>query len=316
MTSALRPKQVSEDDIAELSAAETVLIVGDLSVLTAAQRVEYYAKVCESLGLNPLTSPFAYLNLNGKLTLYARKDATDQLRSLRGISVYKLERDQTAESYDVTAYGRDRSGREDASLGSVSISNLRGENLANAKMRAETKAKRRLTLSLAGLGWLDEVEVDSIASAQAVTVTETGEILPPEPPKTLQAVVASQLATEPREDPAPAQAATDSTPAPSGSPAAAPEPPVKSGAIDEAAAAVFGDLVVETPPQVGISAAELKAMAKNHGVMGQALVMAAERLFPGVDPKNLTGDQRYELWLDVKAQSDAAKAEMTTAKAI
>jgi hypothetical protein len=34
--------------------------------------------------------------------------------------------------------------------------------LANALMRAETKAKRRVTLSIAGLGWLDETEFDIV----------------------------------------------------------------------------------------------------------------------------------------------------------
>ena len=44
-------------------------------------------------------------------------------------------------------------------------------------MKAETKAKRRVTLSIAGLGWLDESETSSIKSAAVVDVdTETGEI--------------------------------------------------------------------------------------------------------------------------------------------
>ena len=36
---------------------EKVVIGGDLSELNAAQRAEYYAAVCRSLGLNPLTKP-------------------------------------------------------------------------------------------------------------------------------------------------------------------------------------------------------------------------------------------------------------------
>jgi ribosomal protein S13 len=49
-------------------------------------------------------------------------------------------------------------------------------------MKAETKAKRRVTLSIVGLGWTDESEVDSIPGAQAVRVDpETGEILSPSP---------------------------------------------------------------------------------------------------------------------------------------
>jgi hypothetical protein len=45
-------------------------------------------------------------------------------------------------------------------------------------MKAVTKGKRRLTLSLCGLGWLDETEVQTIPDARPVAVdTETGEIV-------------------------------------------------------------------------------------------------------------------------------------------
>ena len=47
-------------------------------------------------------------------------------------------------------------------------------------MKAVTKAKRRVTLSICGLGMLDETEVESIPGAKAVPVDpNTGE-LPPE----------------------------------------------------------------------------------------------------------------------------------------
>jgi len=44
-------------------------------------------------------------------------------------------------------------------------------------MKAVTKAKRRLTLSLCGLGWLDETEIETIPDAKPVVVQETGEII-------------------------------------------------------------------------------------------------------------------------------------------
>ena len=56
---------------------ENALIGGDLAPLSTAERLEYYSKVCESVGLNPLTKPFLYIKLNGKLQLYAAKDCTD-----------------------------------------------------------------------------------------------------------------------------------------------------------------------------------------------------------------------------------------------
>ncbi|EOV0478051.1 hypothetical protein ACOIM4_001927, partial [Campylobacter coli] len=44
--------------------------------------------------------------------------------------------------------------------GALNIKNLGGDNLANAIMKAITKAKRRVTLSICGLGMLDESELD------------------------------------------------------------------------------------------------------------------------------------------------------------
>src|SRR5919109_4881181 len=144
---------------------EKVVIGGDLSELNAAQRAEYYAAVCRSLGLNPLTKPFEYLTLNGKLRLYALRDCADQLRRLHGISIYIANRAQLSDIYVVTARAKDHQGREDESTGAVAVGNLKGDALANALMKAETKAKRRVTLSIAGLGWLDETELDTIPEA-------------------------------------------------------------------------------------------------------------------------------------------------------
>lgn len=175
MTQAL----VTETKTDGLAAVESAVIVGDLSKLQPAERVSYYRSVCESLGLNPLTKPFEFLVLNNRLTLYARKDATDQLRASRGISVEITAREflQDAGLYVVTARAVGKDGRTDESVGAVSIKGLQGENLANALMKAETKAKRRVTLSVSGLGWLDETEVTSIPEAQPVVVDpETGEV--------------------------------------------------------------------------------------------------------------------------------------------
>jgi len=41
----------------------------------------------------------------------------------------------------------------------LALGTLKGDALANTLMKCETKAKRRVTLSLAGLGWLDETEL-------------------------------------------------------------------------------------------------------------------------------------------------------------
>jgi hypothetical protein len=151
---------------------EKIVIGGDFAALNAAQRAEYYSAVCRSLGLNPLTKPFEYLNLNGKLRLYALRDCADQLRRLHGISIYIANRERMNDIYIVTARAKDRQGREDESTGAVTVGNLKGDALANALMKAETKAKRRVTLSIAGLGWLDETELETIPQGQPVAAAQ------------------------------------------------------------------------------------------------------------------------------------------------
>ena len=144
---------------------ERVLLHGDLQKLTASQKVAYYAKVCESLGFNPLTRPFEYIVLNGKETLYAKREATEQLRKIHKVSLTIQSREVVEETYIVTARAALPDGRTDESIGAKSLSNLKGEARANAMMTAETKAKRRVTLSICGLGLLDETEVADLPPA-------------------------------------------------------------------------------------------------------------------------------------------------------
>lgn len=177
MTTALQ--HVSDDP--DILAIEQAVVNGDLAKLSPQQRVLHFKRVCDSLGLNPLTQPFSYLQLNGKLVLYARKDTTDQLRRLHKVSITITARELVEEVYVVTARATMPDGRTDESIGAVNVANLRGENLANAYMKTEAKAKRRVTLSIVGLGWLDESEVSSIQGAQPVTVTVDGEIVEAEP---------------------------------------------------------------------------------------------------------------------------------------
>jgi hypothetical protein len=152
----------------EFNEIEKVLVTGDLKSLTPEQRTSYYQQVCSSLGLNPLTKPFDYLVLNNKLVLYANRNAAEQLRRVYGVSITDLRHQVSDGIVTYIVKGRDGQGREDVSSASVVIGGLKGEALANAYMKAETKAKRRLTLSMCGLGMLDETEVESIPGAQKV----------------------------------------------------------------------------------------------------------------------------------------------------
>ncbi len=165
---------VSAED-AELAAIAATK--NDLSKLNDGQRAQLYGAICKSMGLNPLTSPFEYVNLGGKLMLYAKKGATDQLRSIQGIDMVDIQRETMGDILVVTVTARTRDGRQDTEIGAVNIAGLKGDALANAYMKANTKAKRRVTLSLCGLGWMDETEVETVQNAQYVDVDkQTGSI--------------------------------------------------------------------------------------------------------------------------------------------
>lgn len=163
-------KMSSQQALATVGPAEImerVIAVGDLSKLTPGERNSYYLQVCQSIGLNPLTRPFEYIILNGKLTLYTRKDATEQLRKLNNVSLNIVGRERmVGDAFCVTARAKMPNGRVDESLGVVSLGGLKGAELANAMMKAETKAKRRVTLSICGLGFLDESEVADVRQAE------------------------------------------------------------------------------------------------------------------------------------------------------
>lgn len=157
--------------VPETSAVERALVQGDLNGLSEEQRLAYYHKVCESLDLNPYTKPFDYIKLNNKLVLYAKKDCADQLRSKHGISIRIVHREIVDGVYEVTARASRADGREDEDVGAVSIKGLSGDALANAHMKALTKAKRRVTLSICGLGFLDESELESIPEVRVASVS-------------------------------------------------------------------------------------------------------------------------------------------------
>jgi hypothetical protein len=188
------------------AALEKVIVQGRLEHLTPKERLLYYKTLCESLGLNPLTRPFEYITLSGRLTLYARRDATDQLRRLHQVSITIVSRERLDDIYVVTARATLPDGRCDEATGAVSIAGLSGEQLANAIMKAETKAKRRVTLSIVGLGILDESELDTVPQAQRVNiddaaaeVVEPQQLEPSQPQQSIDETMVAETAEPPAE---------------------------------------------------------------------------------------------------------------------
>jgi len=168
------------DDLGATEIVESLILNNDLSALSDAERVQYYSAFCNAIGLNPLTRPFEYLNLSGKkLVLYANKNCAEQLRDIKHVSITDVQPEFSPDgtTFIVTVKAEDRSGRSDYDMGVVPLANLHGEQRSNAMMKAVTKAKRRVSLSICGLGVLDETEISSIPDATPVAVDhESGEI--------------------------------------------------------------------------------------------------------------------------------------------
>jgi hypothetical protein len=187
------PNNIVHFDVAKAAGLmEQVLIRGDLDGLTHEERARYYTRVCQSLGLNPLTQPFDYIRLNGKLKLYALKGCTDQLRQIRGVSAYVVTQREADGLYSVHVRVRDMHGREDEDFGVVTLPK-EGDARANAIMKAITKAKRRATLSLCGLGMLDETELETIPeSAKRAAPTKPRTVMPAPKTRLLEKVSAAE----------------------------------------------------------------------------------------------------------------------------
>ena len=173
---------------------EKLFLKGDLSVLTSQEKVSYYNEYCKRLGLDPFTQPFKLLNLQGKEILYCDRSGTQQLSKIHSVSHEIKSREVINGCYVVTAQAS-VTGRHTESIGAVPINKangtwetassgkkflkpdgtftaLTGDDLCNAMMKAETKAKRRATLDLLGLGVLDETEVETIPNVQTIEIKE------------------------------------------------------------------------------------------------------------------------------------------------
>lgn len=187
-----------------IQAAELALVNNDLGALTSEARLAYLRRLCESTGLNHLTQPFQYIKLNGRLTLYATKGCADQLRKVHGISIEILQNELVDGVIMVHARGTTPDGRTDEDIAVVPM--RKGMDGINDRMKAITKAKRRLTLSICGLGVLDESELATIPTRaiEHVPVPEaTRAVLSPPAPK-----VKAEPKPEPEVAPKPKKART------------------------------------------------------------------------------------------------------------
>jgi len=141
----------------------SIVLRGDLSALTEDQLIRYYASLCESLGLDVRFKPFDVLMLNGKKVLYASRGCTDALARIHGITREVIDGPRFCELGTTKAIvcivrARAPSGRQETATAVVPAAG----DAINAMMKCETKAKRRATLAILGIGILDHTELETI----------------------------------------------------------------------------------------------------------------------------------------------------------
>jgi ribosomal protein L18E len=189
---------------------QQVLMMGNLSKLNNEEKVDYYNKVCETMSLNPLTKPFEFISFQGKEVMYATKNCAEQLRSRDKISIQIVSREIQEDLYVVVARAINADGRQDESVaaipiatnrvdsrtGAVTVVPLSGMDRANAVMKCETKAKRRVTLSICGLGMLDETEVVDVPNAKVVQFEPLKALSEPKEESLLPEVTHASLMTK------------------------------------------------------------------------------------------------------------------------
>jgi len=186
LSDAIKKEKVPPLNVSDM---EALLIQGDLEKMGPEGRMAFYRKRCDDLGLDYLTRPFDYIRVESqiikgsyKTVLYANKNCAEQLNEIHSLSHVILDKRVDPDNSGVYQVwvrvrkpiwnkGMDTiiAYREIDELGAANIAGLGGEKLANAQMKAVTKGKRRATLSICGVGVLDETEVETIPG---VKITE------------------------------------------------------------------------------------------------------------------------------------------------
>ena len=167
MTYADGAQKIDLDEHTAAKVVESLVLRGDLSGLGPRERANHYIAVCHGLGLNPASKPLDYLRLNGKEILYPNKGATDQLAAIHKVTREIIDGPKVMDLAGTKlVYALCRAslpgGRFETSVATVPL-----VDPVNVLMKVETKAKRRATLSILGLGMLDEMELETIpANAQ------------------------------------------------------------------------------------------------------------------------------------------------------
>lgn len=150
---------------------------GDVTHLSNSDRRALLAKLTNYLHLNPHTQNFIFFKtLDGRYRIYATKECCSQLRHNLGINMWLSDPIYSPDANNpftvsVKANGTNKYNRSSEEIGSVSLVDVPKQEYSNYTMFAVTKAKRRLTLDLSGLGVLADVEVFDIKGHEIIDVS-------------------------------------------------------------------------------------------------------------------------------------------------
>ena len=146
------------------AAVRSIILDKNVRGLSEDQRAAYIVELCEHIGISWLSKPFDFIpaKKGGGLIVYANKDCAAQLRKVYGVTLKIGETWEAGGNIFVRIHARDKFGREDEDIGFAPIKSKVGEDYGDAYLKAVTKGKRRVTLSICGLGFLDETEVEAV----------------------------------------------------------------------------------------------------------------------------------------------------------
>lgn len=158
---------------------ESLITKGDVSGLSPEDKAVYYTALCKSLGLAPASQPFSLIKIQGKEVLYASRTATDQLAA-----IHKLNR-EIIDGPKIMDFGGTKlvyavcrvthpNGRTETATATLPLADP-----VNVLMKCETKAKRRATLSILGLGSFDDADADETRPTPVALSSPVEQISPP-----------------------------------------------------------------------------------------------------------------------------------------
>ena len=230
---------------------------GNMERLSEAEKERVVSAYCRALDLNPLSQPITFVKMPGRGEVpYVNRGATDQLaakhrlnrRTIRGPECVDIGGTKVVLCQVEVTHPN---GRSETALATLPMGDP-----VNVYMKCETKAKRRGTLSILGLGLLDEMELETIPGAERVQADRPSR--DPDPPAIVPPRFAPQEPPQSRPAVAPVPVA-ETVPAPVAEPQAEPTSPVPV----DACLVALSDLAerCEDASQVGVIRAALCAFA-------------------------------------------------------